>query len=131
MKLAPGVHRQSRVTAAPQRPKQGWTLVVQPLSRRKGKVSRLQHRAPKLCDYTLAYAACLVKLSAVVVVVVMAQRCSTWVHSTATAGQDCKQSRSLWPRCLTAVSYQALCPTVESVVYTTDCVGRFVYAEIA
>jgi hypothetical protein len=36
--LAPGVRRESRITRPPRRPKDGWTLVVQPLSRRRNKV---------------------------------------------------------------------------------------------
>lgn len=36
---APDMRRDSRMTKPPLRPKGGWTLVVQPLSRQKGKVS--------------------------------------------------------------------------------------------
>lgn len=39
--LAPGVRRESRITRPPRRPKDGWTLVVQPLSRRRNKVGGL------------------------------------------------------------------------------------------
>ena len=40
VQLAPDVQRQSRITRPPQRPKDGWTLVVQPLSRRRNQVSK-------------------------------------------------------------------------------------------
>lgn len=36
------MRRDSRMTKPPLRPKGGWTLVVQPLSRQKGKVSVAQ-----------------------------------------------------------------------------------------
>jgi hypothetical protein len=36
--LAPGMQRESRITRAPRRPRDGWTLVVQPLSRRRNRV---------------------------------------------------------------------------------------------
>lgn len=43
------MRRQSRITRPPRRPEDGWTLVVQPLSRRRNKVCR------KLCCSWLAF----------------------------------------------------------------------------